>query len=1049
MQELMPLSEAFGVLMNTKYREITKIESEQHALYAAYSSWKYFVKSKLIPKERYDTVLQDEQFGILFVLLDNLTDHRSSNTLKYNHSIQLLSDCFINEEHVNDFMFGTFIHILKRTIDKEQPETSIQIQQYKYSICTFFIEIILGDEFNKNKQQEQTQLLIQMNDRVFDKFEPEQLVQILDCLWMICRFESVVMDSRRCATKLTSKAADLISVIAYCLSIRNHELIVDMSDLFMKTSIELLHWFEPHRDLYSQFLRYFISKQKEIQKVVIHLRALERSEREKDKMHAKEGRAFAVKSLCSLFSCYSIYLVEERDYFEMFVKYLTNFEKKNPKQDVTFDFILAIILEIENSKEEAQMSYNLACLIAIIGKFRKKDQKKYFTTQIKSANQNTTLYEALTQLTNNKLLRVESDELGIMSVHLYKELVAYSGAIQQRGSFLELLEDMLESEDTVSKAIILFVSEVVRNEKSQVYTIFKYIESENEKTKKNGLRILAEIFNTRDEQTIDEELVQVVTSYLIKRLAEEDLSIRSCAATVFSHLNTKVVLKQLLPLYLSKNEKERSAAHEALIKIMDSNTENPNCFMDVIDCIKDITIENNKDIESNRKQLAERVMTFLPKYLTQLSPSATKLLVMSTIKKFFEFNTDPILVFMLNKILNFTLTVEHKTNTTTEDEYLLNSKKELLFAIIELVLEKLMQERKMTQDENLTIFEELAPLLVLKTLPVSIFFFMHPCEDYDNLFTNLLKILISNLKDHTAVEELRRVSAEVASKLPPRQTFQIFVDHFAKLIGHEIHTNTNLKKAKAFIFCICQSIALYEEDPYILSYLTQDTNLIPTLKRVLLQRTDNEEFIKIQQGCMDCLSMIIKYMLHYPQHSKFISETILEMHNDEATSSITSTTENISILRISLSNIVTKTSKILPLKHQLSFATITIPYLVNILLHTRRESTHVELSVPLFASSLQALLNIIYQIKSAVHPFSKMILESISKCLSDTDGIIRLFALKALSAILYAREDVLTDYQTIFEFEILKKVKGMASIESNSEVKKLATELCKIMGIHQ
>ncbi|KAG2388767.1 hypothetical protein C9374_000206 [Naegleria lovaniensis] len=691
------------------------------------------------------------------------------------------------------------------------------------------------------------------------------------------------------------------------------------------------------------------------------------------------------------------------------------------------------------------MLYNMACLIAIIGKFRKKEQKKYFTTSIKTFKQNTTLYEALTQLTNNKLLRVQSDELGRMSVYLYKELVTYSGAIQQRGSFLELLEDMLESEDTVSKAIILFVAEVVRHDKLQVYTIFKYIESDNEITKKNGLRILAEVFDERDEQAADEDLIQLVTSYLIKRLGE-DLSIRSCAATVFSHLDTKIVLKQLLPLYLSKNEKERSAAHEALVKIMDSNVENPTAFLDVIDCIKDIMIENNKDVESTRKQLAERVMTFLPKYLTQLSPSATKLLVTSTIMKFFEFNSDPILVFMLNKILNFTLTVEHNTNTTTEDEYLLNTKKELLITIIELVLKKLIQEHKLAQDENLTIFDELAPLLVLKTLPVSIFFYIHPSEDYDNLFMKLLKILISYLKDHTAAEELRRVAAEVASKLPPRQTLHTFIDHFVKFIDSENATDAHLKKAKAFIFCICQSIALYEEDPYIFSFLTEDKKLISTLKQVLMKRTDNEEFTKIQQGCMDCLSMIIKYMLNYPQHSTFISETILQIQDKTTHSAIIQDDSN-TILRIAFSNIVTKTSKILPLKHQLTFATIIIPYLVKILLQPRRESLSGELSIPLFASSLQALLNIIYQIKSAVHPFSKMILEALSKCLSDTDGNIRLFALKTLSAILYAREDVLTDYQTIFEFEILKKVKGMASIESNIEAKKLATELCKIMGI--
>ena len=93
------------------------------------------------------------------------------------------------------------------------------------------------------------------------------------------------------------------------------------------------------------------------------------------------------------------------------------------------------------------------------------------------------------------------------------------------------------------------------------------------------------------------------------------------------------------------------------------------------------------------------------------------------------------------------------------------------------------------------------------------------------------------------------------------------------------------------------------------------------------------------------------------------------------------------------------------------------------------------------------MLNLVFKIKTAVHPYSKGLLEIISKCLSESDSNIRLYSLKLLSSILFAREDVLIDHKSIFEFEILKKVKGMASIESSMEVQKLASELCNIMGL--
>ena len=604
-------------------------------------------------------------------------------------------------------------------------------------------------------------------------------------------------------------------------------------------------------------------------------------------------------------------------------------------------------------------------------------------------------------------------------------MVNYTGETNDRGAFIDMVMEMLESDDIVSKAVILFVSDIISTDKSQIYSIFKLVESDNEKAKKNGLVILSEIFNSTD---IDEELSHTVTDYLINKLSSDDLSIRSCTATVFSKLDFKYIANRIIPLYVSKNEKERSAAHEILTKLMESNTENPNIFMNVVNSIKDLPIYEDPNPDQTRKNIAERVMTFIPKYFAHLSPNSSRLLVEEIITTFFESNTNSLLVFMMNKILSFTLSVEAPQKIlSSEDEYILNNKKDTLLGVLAKVLERI----NCPKIEEETIFDMLAPLLVLKTLPVSIFYYIHPNAEHDKIFTEVLLIMIRNVIDLSKPEEVRRVSAEVASKLPPRITISSFVARFSNYLQ-----KNSLTKAKSVLFCICQTIALYEEDPYLYSFLTGESLLIQSIKNAWNLQSNDQELSKIHQGCMDCMVMIIKYMLNY-SHSdgNFISDNILKPLSNNSESMM---------VRVSISNIITKCTNVFPLKHLLSLSSMVIPIYSKVLLLKREPNAETSL---FYCSSLQALMNLVFKIKTAVHPYSKSLLEIISKCLSESDPNIRHFSLKLLSSLLFARDDVLVDHQTIFEFEILKKVKGMASIESSLEVQKLANELCKIMGL--
>jgi len=397
----MPIGEALGVLLNTKFKQVTNVTSSDHSLYTAYNSWSYFIKSKLIPMENYDQILEDKEFGTIFVLLDNLTEN--PNTLKYEHSVQLLTDCLMHnpyDDFVNEFMFGTFIHILK--IKTEETNYAV-IQQYKYSICTFLIEFIIKIEFEPVQQEGS---IVGSEDCILKKLGEHKTNSLLEALWFVTRFDSIVMDNRRCATKLTSRATDLILILSYFLSEYTNDLLYQNSDLFMRTITEVLHWFEPHRALYSECLKYFIRKLKQIDSLVTQIKLLERSSRTEDVTKPREGKQFCMKSLASFFNCYSYFMIESREYFNVFIRHATKLETSSGKQDILFEYIVALLVELEGSTDETQISFCLVCIVALVGKFRKKETKKYFNMSLKSIvkGKDITLFDMLIQITNNKLV---------------------------------------------------------------------------------------------------------------------------------------------------------------------------------------------------------------------------------------------------------------------------------------------------------------------------------------------------------------------------------------------------------------------------------------------------------------------------------------------------------------------------------------------------------------------------------------------------------------------------------------------------------------------
>ncbi len=94
---------------------------------------------------------------------------------------------------------------------------------------------------------------------------------------------------------------------------------------------------------------------------------------------------------------------------------------------------------------------------------------------------------------------------------------------------------------------------------------------------------------------------------------------------------------------------------------------------------------------------------------------------------------------------------------------------------------------------------------------------------------------------------------------------------------------------------------------------------------------------------------------------------------------------------------------------------------------------------------IQSLMHMTYRMKTAVHPYTEIISRIIRDGIeANAPSLIKLNSLKLLSAVLVAREDVLTDYGSVFEI-ILQRLNGLSMMDSSDEVRKLALQLNQLL----
>ncbi|KAL0482823.1 hypothetical protein AKO1_014220, partial [Acrasis kona] len=543
----------------------------------------------------------------------------------------------------------------------------------------------------------------------------------------------------------------------------------------------------------------------------------------------------------------------------------------------------------------------------------------------------------------------------------------------------------------------------------------------------NALKVIHQVFTSHPNILTDQpRLSSILADQLLLRLDDSELHIRTHASDLFAHVDPNKIVPKLIKLELHKSERIRSAAHIALKNCLchQNRTQSSDCWLITMDAIRDIfnvthsespAITSPADIikvvpssvpsadvnVEQCKQVAQRIFeAIMPSVAEKLSLSACWEIIKGITNKVIASPSDSLLIYMMSQSFGVLLVVRDRFEESTIDEYVKN--------LIKIVLDGLERDLVVCANElnesnvnvrNDLLFARLGYMLLLKGIPVSSI--LKLLKSDHELAEHLSNVLLKRMQDQQEFDEIRKISADLYARLPRAQII-------VNLLKDSVQQGS-FQIAKVYLFSLLNFITYQSStgdmDPYYNEYLSILMQIIK-----LPSHQGSQDLIKLQQGSIDCMTLTMNFK--YDDTNMFLIKLI----QDETPSSFL----------ISLIHVVTKSFDVIKLSNTLLLSEKIVTVFDDLL---KKYNHHV-----LWSAVMQCLLHMVYRIKTAVHPYTKVILRIICDGLSIDSDQVKLASLKLLSGVLVSREDVIMDFESIFE-QILRRVEGLSQIDKSETVR--------------
>ncbi|XP_071723935.1 uncharacterized protein [Rutidosis leptorrhynchoides] len=614
----------------------------------------------------------------------------------------------------------------------------------------------------------------------------------------------------------------------------------------------------------------------------------------------------------------------------------------------------------------------------------------------------------------------------------------------QMDAVVPLLLHFLDERDGAARAVVMLIAEycLVSPNDHCLKEVINHLASGNLSQRRNAMDVVSEIINiSSNSVSVNTHVAwQDIAYCLLDCLGDEEVVIREQASNLLPMIDPSVTLPSLVSLVYSSDEKVQSCATNALIGVLKHNNSKVEVICQLLDSLRNASpsfIVNNSlsrftssnlhqtlDLPEATEQVAEgskldtgRVFNLILEWSN--SVKEWKALIGPLLDKMFSEPSNAILVRFMSLIS------EHLVEIMDEvlNRVLLLMKKQ--DEVDECMMTR-SESRTSTRDNSVKteqcLFKRLCPLLVIRVLPLSAFNDLSSSSMYGELYKEgsirgyrdisdidnncVAAILLNRALSKFEFEDVRKLAAELCGRIHPKVLLPIICFQL-----EDAANSQDTMKSKACLFSICTSLVVRSTDTVTHPLMLEIRKVLETI--LLWPPSDQDETLKAQHGCIDCLALMICAEVEVLKILKVSSMKKMSITSDTSPASWNSVLSYVITRLINrevqetvplsfclcMANVLISACQKIPASGKKTFAQNALPLIIR----SAKEVNNPEIR----AACIQILFSAVYHLKSAVLPYSSDLFELSLKFLIKDSEKERIAGAKLMASIMASEDEIL------------------------------------------
>ncbi|VFQ91190.1 unnamed protein product [Cuscuta campestris] len=621
--------------------------------------------------------------------------------------------------------------------------------------------------------------------------------------------------------------------------------------------------------------------------------------------------------------------------------------------------------------------------------------------------------------------------------------------IKEMDASLPMLLHLLDEQDGAAKVVVKLIAEYcsICLDIRCFQNVLKRLVTGTLSQKRNALHFISDIIHISMESdcALPQSMRQDIANNLLAFLQEEDVVICNQASRLIPFVDPSLVLPGLVNLIYSPNEGVQSSSGTAFASLLKNYKDKPEIVCILIDCLS-----NTQAVTNGSHLDFEKVLQLLQQWSKTVEH--WDLLIGSLVNKLFMDPSNAVTVRFLSSISehlaeNAELVFQQLLSYTRKKEDIFNDS---------------LCASNGTAKCELSIFNRLCPLLVIRLLPLSVFNNLGSSLMYGELPKKLATgdikgfrlltdecittLLIQRALNKIEFEDVRKLSAELCGRIHPKVLVPIISFELENATG-----SPDLLKIKTCLFVMCTSLRIRGKELYMLLDVPRIRIAIEAI--LLWPSMDADNVSKAQHGCIDCLALMVCTELQATKASgKSISwdaldssvfyyviqqltcEDLDKLPLEMGTGG--KTTAHISF-RLCMANVLISVCQKIPEPSKKDVASIILPSIL--------QSIKIIADSGIRSACIQVMFSAVYHLKSAVLPYSSVILEATIRSLREESDKERMAGAKLLASLM-ASEEAVVQSISVGLLEARDLLHVLALSDPSSDVQSMCQKLLACMS---